>query len=682
MKKENKLIKEYLKENIKQEELPVKLAQKVLESIFNNSKYEYRSKNNFLRCVGILYYKHVKEHYGLEGFIPTGAAYWKKLFGGDYKEKVIQPLIILGIVESFDFGFQYFDYSTKNKSQGKEKGSVGKRYRINPELTESTDCIPMEYIRKNNTSILTAEEVVSNHGEELLYEPIPDTNFFVSIDKQRACDWVENNAETICTEFLNFKIIDELPDDMVIKCHIYIDGGTFNSKFLSIRAAKFAAGLRQNQFFFFKDKFFIADTEHFIPYRIKNIKHHYKRDISKIGNMQLKYRRSRTTLRITNHLTNFPSKILQFITINSQTVVQIDMRTSQFLLFANLLNVYITKGEQELRAMFHKHQTKVFLSRFITVLKEFNHTLPSTGIDIYNSTLATYTSSDVIRFIQDVFFKDFYSVVQQKLYLSSRGLAKLILFKLLFKRNNKSDVLLNKLKDAYPVVMSIIAAFKQKSNDEQQDETDPNKADDVNNFSVFLQCIESEIFIDRILIPLRQQGVACFARHDSIVVAYSSAEEVEAFISKVFGDIGFRCNYKIEDKFWDVVDGDDLETSGFMDWLADEDLLNTDYSIEDSYEENEDDDMEEDIMDMFCDDEILETCHRLVDLGIRHDYYQIIDMDLLEAIPLLPLQEQESDIIYDEIVNQRDGLSFFQDKTNSLIRNIVKRLNAINLPDL
>jgi len=108
MKKDIYMIKKYLKENIKQEYLPVKLIQRIHQDIFNNKKYEYRTKNNFLRCIGTIYFKQVNEHYGLEGYVPTGSAYWKKVFGNDYHEKVIQPLINLDIIEFLDFGYRSY----------------------------------------------------------------------------------------------------------------------------------------------------------------------------------------------------------------------------------------------------------------------------------------------------------------------------------------------------------------------------------------------------------------------------------------------------------------------------------------------------------------------------------------------------------------------------------------------
>ena len=106
--KERKITKEYLKENLKEEYLPVKLVNKITEEIFNNNKYEYRTKNNFLRCISTIYFKQVNEYHNLEFYVPTGAAYWKTIFGGDYHEKVIEPLINMGIIQSRDFGFRSF----------------------------------------------------------------------------------------------------------------------------------------------------------------------------------------------------------------------------------------------------------------------------------------------------------------------------------------------------------------------------------------------------------------------------------------------------------------------------------------------------------------------------------------------------------------------------------------------
>ena len=631
MKKDIFIIKNYLKENIKQEYLPVKLIQRINQEIFTNKRYEYRTKNNFLRCIGTIYFKQVNEHFGLEGYVPTGSAYWKKVFGNDYHEKVIQPLINLGIIEFLDFGYR--SYPNLDTTKGKEPGSVGIRYRINPELTNEDEFSTIDYIRKNNLPVLTAEEMVMNEGKEFEYLPISLQNLFISIDKQKATEWVEDSAEDICNKFLNHKILHELPENTIIPCHIYLDGGSFNIEYMTVKGAKFAAILQDKQLFFFKDAFYLADKDTFLKYRISNLKYHYKRDISKIGTFPLIYRRSEKTLRITTHLTNFPSKILQFINLNNQTVVQFDLRTSQFLIFANLLNIYITKGHEALRGLFKNNQTKKFLRRFITVLDEHRNMLPQTGVDITNPDLSKHSTSDVIRFIHDVFFNDFYAVIQRQFGFSERGSAKLVLFMLLFKRNTKSDKLIDKLKEHYPTVMAIIETFKTKSKESKPEEDDTKPNNDTTNFSVFLQCVESEIFIDRILFPLRDMEVPCFTRHDSIVVAHEYANLVEDFIKSVFSEIGFKYNYKVEDKFWEVVDWLEMEDSSYMDYLADEDILTTENSIDEGFNENQYNNNNDTNMD----EQQIQTCMRLQEIGVQDDYSELVDADFLEVLASLPL---------------------------------------------
>lgn len=673
MKKDIYIIKKYLKENIKQEYLPVKLIQRINQEIFSNKRYEYRTKNNFLRCIGTIYFKQVNEHYGLEGYVPTGSAYWKKVFGNDYHEKVIQPLINLGIIEFLDFGYR--NYPNLNTSKGKEPGMVGIRYRINPELTNEDEFSTIDYIRKNNLPVLTAEEMVMNEGKEFEYLPISQQSIFISIDKQKALKWVEDNAEQICNQFLNTKIIYELPENTLIPCHIYLEGGSFNIKYLTITKAKFEALLQDKQLFFFKDAFYLADINTFLKYRISNLKYHYKRDVSKIGTVPLIYRRSEKTLRITTCLTNFPSKILQFININNQTVVQFDLRTSQFLIFANLINIYITKGDKVLLSLFKKNQTKAYLKRFIAVLDEHRNMLPQTGVDIATAVLSKHSTSDVIRFIHDVFFDDFYMVTQRQFGFSERGLAKLVLFKLLFKRNTKSDKLIDKLKEFYPTVLTIIDDFKAKSMESIPEDDDKNFNDDMSNFSVFLQCVESEIFIDRILFPLRDMEVPCFTRHDSIVVAHGYANLVEDFIKSVFSEIGFKYNYKVEDKFWEVVDWVELEDSPYSDYMSDEDILTTDYSVEKSFGEPETDEINEN--DNIMDEQLIETCSKLQEIGLQNDYSEFIDADFLEEISNLPLNQHEKVILMDDVANLRYGMTFLQERTNQLIRLIVYRTSEV-----
>ena len=665
--KERKISRDYLKKNIKKEYLPAKLVDIINLLIFDNNKLEYRKKNNFLRCIGTIYFKQVNDYHSLEFYVPTGSAYWKTLFSRDYHKKVIQPLIDLEIIQTKDFGYRNFA-SKKTAGKGKEKGLVGIRYRINPELTNDDKFTTIAYITKGNTPVSTVEETIINGGKEFIYDPIESKNFFVSIDKRRATEWVDSNAEEICGDYYNPNYVDQLPQDSFIEYHFFLDSGTFIPGFSNIRAAKITAKIYGKQLFYFKDKYYIANPQVFIRHRIDSLKHDYKKAISKIGTIKVLNRISPVTLRTYNHLVNFPSKILQFININNRTIVQLDLRTSQFLLFANILNTYINGGEIMLLRLFKEKRTQTYLNRLIKVLKEHQDLLPRTGVSLLKKNPTKNNPNDVVRFINDVFHEDFYSVVQKELNLPDRSLAKQMLFRLLFRRNHKPDMWLKMLEQLYPTVMSIISGFKQK---ETQDE-DSNyiKSDnDWNNFSVFLQCVESEIFIDKIVNPLKNAGIPCFSRHDSIVVASGYEDEAELYARAIFGQYGFKYNHKIEDKFWEVADEDEMEELDYMQWLIDENELNTDFSVQDIYDGPQERILIKNYNDM--DEEQLEILFRLRELGIQTDYYELIDLEFLEEIAGLPvLSEDQRNSFYEDIMNIRYGMSCFQKETNEILRKL------------
>lgn len=653
------------KQYTKEEYLPVKLIKKLQEDIFSNSGYEYRTKNNFLQCVAIIHYHQVTNGIGLNDYAPLGRNYWKKIFGGNYHESVIQPLLKRQIIERLDFGYRTFPDITIQAPKGKPNGLVGVRYRINPDLMDDQYEI-ISYIGKGK--VLTATERMLLGKQEFIATGITDMNYHISIDPVKACTWIENNAERICAEFLRKDYVQSLPDKLLIEYREYLERGSYNSKYLTVKAARNVAKDKDKELFFFKDTFYIADIVEFMKQRVPALIYHYKNQISLIYSQPIEEKRNPVTLRLYSNLVNFPSKILQFISINNSTVVQLDLRTSQFLIFANLLNVYVKDGEERLLSLFKQERNVTYLKRLMRILKQHELQLPKVAVDIHDINSGQYSSADVTKFIRDVFFHDFYAVVQQELGLKDRMLAKRVLFKLLFKKTNRPDALLNKLSQRYPVVMSIIAAFKQK--DVKHDESDDHDDNHESNFSVFLQCIEGEIFVDNILQELRTDSVPCFTRHDSIVVASGSEVKAEKIAKGVFSRFGFKYNHKVEDKFWEVVDDEELEDSGYLDWLSDENELNTDFSIEDSLEDTGVELTED---DMVMDEEHIETMERLKEIGVQDDYFEYVNVDFLSEISDLPfLTQVQRDWLEEDIMNINYGMSFFQPETEKLLRWLVQ----------
>jgi hypothetical protein len=107
-----------------------------------------------------------------------------------------------------------------------------------------------------------------------------------------------------------------------------------------------------------------------------------------------------------------------------------------------------------------------------------------------------------------------------------------------------------------------------------------------------------------------------------------------------------------------------------LDWLSDENELNTDFSVEDSLEETGAI-LTEDDMDM--DEEHIETMERLKEIGIQEDYFEYVNVDFLAEISDLPfLTQVQRNWLEEDIMNVNYGMSFFQPETDKLLRWLVQ----------
>lgn len=77
------------------------------------------------------------------------------------------------------------------------------------------------------------------------------------------------------------------------------------------------------------------------------------------------------------------------------------------------------------------------------------------------------------------------------------------------------------------------------------------------------------------------------------------------------------------------------------------------------------------------DEQLIETCSKLQEIGLQNDYSEFIDADFLEEISNLPLNQHEKVILMDDVANLRYGMTFLQERTNQLIRLIVYRTSEV-----
>lgn len=116
----------------------------------------------------------------------------------------------------------------------------------------------------------------------------------------------------------------------------------------------------------------------------------------------------------------------------------------------------------------------------------------------------------------------------------------------------------------------------------------------------------------------------------------------------------------------------ELDDSGYLDWLSDKNELNTDFSVEDFEEPDEVSANTDEEMNEIMDEEQREILDRLKEIGLQEDYYEFINADFLEEISTLPvLTDKQRNYLYDDIINIKDGMSFFQNETNEVLRHLI-----------
>jgi len=192
-----------LKSNNTIEYLPIKLVNEIENIIINNDYYQYRTKNNFIKCISTIYHHQEHEFSNLEYYVPLGSAYWKKVFKTHSYKSVIDPLIEMDIIQSkrFDNAIHIIknDECDTDDNQFKSSGSVEIRYRVNPELTDIDAYTVIKYFNNNQSKAVTSEYWNSEVDLDVEWESlvIDGSSLHVTINKEKAIQLVIDNASNI-----------------------------------------------------------------------------------------------------------------------------------------------------------------------------------------------------------------------------------------------------------------------------------------------------------------------------------------------------------------------------------------------------------------------------------------------------------------------------------------------------
>lgn len=223
-------------------------------------------------------------------------------------------------------------------------------------------------------------------------------------------------------------------------------------------------------------RYYICDFKNYLDYKRQSYYLSYTDGIDKFKNKDFYAFRNDTNNRLDSNITNM-ANVLTDELFKDNGLIKFDLSNSQFAILSHSLD--------------KKLQTEDF-----NIFKR----------EAYAGTL--------------------YEYIQDKLELESRKEAKNMMFELMFSSEKLKSALKTKLKKLFPSVVKYVDDYKRKHK--------------YKNFSISLQKIESEIFIDGIWQTIKKEKVFCLTKHDSIIVRKENRELAINVIRDHFEKINFK----------------------------------------------------------------------------------------------------------------------------------------------
>lgn len=300
------------------------------------------------------------------------------------------------------------------------------------------------------------------------------------------------------------------------------------------------------------------------------------KDIRKRSNINCG--RNATNGRLDTNLTNLKDGLINLVTLDGERLMNIDLKNSQFTLFSILIdniktfhNIYRKDSTQKLSfSSIDKNITSDSSINSLYTGRNNKYYLNVTQLlEKIGRKLAITDSlpTDLLHFEKLTksggFYEYFAEILSDELGRKmNRKDAKKVMFLTAFSSYRYNPEPKRILKKHFPTVVAIMNDFKRWAISEYQnlEKTSPERFKQLTahrrkhtpqqlgnaELAVYLQTVESYIFIDRILTRLLQSGYRVFSKHDSILCKVSDFQDVYSIVKDELSELIGIGNYRLD----------------------------------------------------------------------------------------------------------------------------------------
>ncbi len=461
-----------------------KVIPEELKLAINNLDLSKIMSNKAIKLVCLLIQKGMQNNHDLSSYIPLPVSYLQKVFTPYYHTDFFNLLKSKNIIEC----------NEKYKQGSKAFPGYSKAYRINPNLL-------------NGEFVSTSYQDAKFKNEQDLYININRTYFYTNLNDSTKDNSSSSIMHIITKLFEKSLIFDDLSS-------LYFDSDKIweNTKaqisYISTKVFKIDAEVSQNYFEVInhitgstyhttKEKalrwsmensytliqdgkyFYIDDLDRYVATKQRNMLLNYKWHIAKLDKKIFYADRNNTNNRLDHNLTCLNKGTMKIIK-EDNGLVEIDMKNCQFAIHA-----YWMKQED------------------LCVQED-------------------------VRMYYDICSKGILYDELAKSLKTSREEAKQVMMELAFSSEKNYTPSRKLFKEHFPNVLAHIDGFKKEKKNSRL-------------FSIELQELESEIFVDNLYPNMKELGLFCLTKHDSIIVKKADDEKAVELIRAYFNHLGLEC---------------------------------------------------------------------------------------------------------------------------------------------